>query len=106
MKLQLDKNDFDMVSSLLPDIYPNVAFSLKVQDDNLVKLGICDVALCIVEFDLSIEEFSDMLDGLIDIEVDAFNSTDDTDFLLTTQSWQKYLKYGQLYSVLFNAKII
>ena len=104
VRLKVSKDEFDKINSLLPDICPNVPFSLKVQDDNLMKLGFCESAPCIVEFDMSTEEFNEMLDTLDDIEVDAFNTPHGSYPSRNSPAYQKYLKYGCLYDILFFAE--
>ena len=100
----MNKNDYQKIKTLLPQICPDVKFSLISQDDNLVSLGLCDSAPCIVEFDLSAKEFNEMLDELDDIEVNAF-STPNKEFSQSENlAYQKYLKYGCLYQILYNAK--
>ena len=97
--LKMDKDDFDKVSTLLPDICPDVDFTLKVQDDNLVALGFCDSAPCLVKFDLNSEEFEEMLMELNEIEVAAFAVLDRRE--RDHPDYHKYLKYGCLYEILF-----
>ena len=105
LQIKVNKDEFEKINALLPDVCPNISFALKLQDDNLEALGLCDSAPCIVEFDLSTEEFYEMLDILNDIEIDAFNtpgSTHDESNL----AHQKYLKYGCLYDILSNAEMV
>lgn len=104
--LKMSKDDFDKVSTLLPDICPDVDFTLKVQDDNLVALGFCDSAPCIVEFDLTVMEFCDMLLELDSIEEEAFDLPYDREPSLDDPAYQKYLKYGCLGEILFHAERI
>lgn len=106
LQLKMSRNKFDKISALLPDICPDVSFSLKVQDENLESLGFCDSAPCIVEFDMNIDEFYEMLDTLEDIEIDAFNVPDRDEPSLSDPAYQKYLKYGCLYEILFFAEKI
>lgn len=106
IQIKVNKYDFDKIDVLLPDICPDVCFSLKSHDDNLVLLGFCNSAPCIVEFDMSAEEFYEMLDNLNDIEIDAYNTPNGVEPSATTPAYQKYLKYGCLYEILYNAEIL
>lgn len=106
LQIKVNKDEFDKINMLLPDVCPDVAFALKSQDDNLAALGLCDSAPCIVEFDLTAEQFIEMLDTLSDIEVDAFNTPDGRAPSKNTPAYQKYLKYGCLYEILYNAERI
>ena len=106
IQIKVNKNDFDKINELLPDICPDVSFSIKIQDDNLEKFGFCESAPCIVEFDMSTEEFYEMLDTLENIEIDAFNILERSEPHRNNPAFQKYLKYGCLYEILFFAKRI
>lgn len=103
IQVYLNTSEFNKISELLPDICPEVKFILKAQDDNLVKIGLAESAPCIIEFDTSVEDFYDMLDTLNDIEIDAFN-TNDIEPSERNTDYQKYLKFGCLYDILYTAK--
>mgnify|MGYP006991682958 CR=1 FL=1 len=103
IQVYLNTSEFNKISELLPDICPEVKFTLKAQDDNLVKIGLAESAPCIIEFDTSVEDFYDMLDTLNDIEIDAFN-TNDIEPSERNTDYQKYLKFGCLYDILYTAK--
>ena len=106
LKIKVNRDEFDKINSLLPDICPEASFSLQTQDDNLVKLGFCNSAPCIVEFDMTAQAFYEMLDALNDIEIDAFNVLDSSEPSRSDPAYQKYLKYGCLYDILFMAERI
>ena len=44
LKIKINRDEFDKINSLLPDICPEASFSLQTQDDNLVKFGFCNSA--------------------------------------------------------------
>ena len=96
--IKVNENEYDKIQTLLPDIFPNVKFTLKSQDDTLATLGLCESAPCVVEFDLTTEAFYEMLDELNDIEIDAYNTPSNN------LAREKYEKYGCLYDILFNAQ--
>lgn len=102
----MNKDECDKVQTLLPDICPIADFSLKVEDGNLAKPGFADSAPCVGEFGLTINEFYELLDELNNIEIDAFNTPNGTYPLKSDPAYQKYLKYGCLYDILYNAEII
>ena len=104
LQIKINKEDFNKISMLLPDVCPDVSFSLNTQDDNLVKLGFCDNAPCIVEFDMNAAEFEEMLDTLNDIEIEAFSVGGRSEPSSSDPAYQKYLKYGCLYEILFSAE--
>ena len=105
LKFHLDKNDYEKVAELLPELFPEIKIQLEMCDENLVNLGFCQFAPCIVTLNISQEKFKDIIDELIDIETDAFdtkygNYPKDEDPI-----YQKFLKYGCLYNILNNVEI-
>ncbi len=103
IRLNLSEPLYREIKKLLPDICPDVKFSLKTTDDILATLGFCDVPPCVVAFDLNDSEFEEMLLELIQLEVDAYNTPDGKDPKEDDPYYQRYLKYGWIYDVLFNA---
>lgn len=105
VSVKMNMDDYDKVETLLPDICPDVACFVKEADHTLVDMGLCKSAPCVITFGVGTEEFYEMLDMLNDIEIDAFNTpgaTHDESNL----AYQKYLKYGCLYDILSNAKMV
>lgn len=104
IKLNLELPQYQRLEKQLPDICPDVKFYLECSDENLVKFGFCDVAPCVVVFELDEDDFEKMLyDDLVQIEVDAFNTPDGKDPPEDDEYYQKYLKYGWMFDVLHNA---
>ena len=106
VQIKMNRDEYNKIQILLPDICPQIGFSLKVEDDNLVVLGLCDSAPCIVEFDMTDSEYEEMLDDLNELEIEAFNTPHGTYPSESSPAYQKYLKYGCLYDILSNAEII
>ena len=104
VSVKIKFNDYNKVENLLPDIFPNISFFIKEADHNLKKLGFCDNAPCIVTFNLDYSEFEEMLDTLNDIEIEAFNMGGYSEPSNSDPAYQKYLKYGCLYEILFSAE--
>ena len=104
--VKMNKDDYNKIHELLPNVYPQIYFSLKEEDDNLVALGLCNSAPCIIEFNITGNEFNEMLEELNDIEIEAFNTPNSTSPNESNPAYQKYLKYDCLYDILFNAEII
>ena len=105
VSVKMNMDDYNKVETLLPDVCPDVACFIKEADHALVNLGLCESAPCVITFGVGAKEFYEMLDMLNDIEIDAFNtpgSTHDESNL----AYQKYLKYGCLYDILSNAKMV
>ena len=106
VSLKMNLDDYEKVEKLLPDLRPDVSFSLKEADHNLVRLGVCRSAPCIATFILDSDEFENMLLDLMDIETDAFKTGNGLPPKEATPAYQKYLKYGCLYDILSNAEKI
>ena len=104
IQVHMNKHDYNTVLSLLPNILPEVSFSLIMQDETLVHLGLADSAPCIVAFDMCVDAFYEMLDTLNDIEIDAFDTPDGGDPSPNDPAYQKYLKYGCLYDILYTSE--
>ena len=66
--LEMEKSSFDIVQYRLPDVCPNVRFSLIATDKNLHTLGFSSDELCIVAFDLDNEVFKDLCEFLNKVE--------------------------------------
>lgn len=105
-QIKTSKDDYNTIQALLPDICPDVSFSLKSEDTNLYSLGFSKSVPCIIEFDIAVREYYDLLDKLGDIETDAFNTPSDTYPRKDNPAYQKYLKYSCLYTILSNAEMI
>jgi len=69
--LNVDKVLYNQISVLLPDIWPNIKINLLVADENLEKLGFCKSAPCLMTIDLSENEYEQLLDELLQLEIDA-----------------------------------
>ena len=102
--IETDKNTYNRIQTLLPDIKPDIKITLMSCDDNLEKLGFCSSAPCVVCFDLSFDELNQLLDDLMQIEIDAFNTNNGEYPSQNDPYYQKYIKYGWLWDVLFHAK--
>ena len=100
----MSMEDYEKVESLLPELFPYVSFFVKEADHNLKNLGLCESAPCVVVFNLDSNEFAELIDKLDDIEVDAFNVLVSDEPSREHPAYQKYLKYGCLYDILFLAE--
>ena len=102
--LEMDKASWNIISSRLPDICPSVHFSLLVVDENFKTLGFGVSEPCVVSFDMDESSFRRMLLNLTDLEADAFNTSDGQPPRKDDPDYQRYLKYGILWDILYNAK--
>ena len=102
--VKMSMADYEKVENLLPELFPDVSFFVKEADHNLKNLGLCESAPCVVVFNLDSNEFAELIDKLDDIEVDAFNLLLSDKPSREHPAYQKYLKYGCLYDILFLAE--
>lgn len=103
IRLNLELPQYRRLEKQLPDICPDVKFYLESSDETLVKLGLSDVAPCVVAFELDEDGFEKMLDDIVWIEICAFNTEDGKDPLEDDEYYQKYLKCGWMFDVLHDA---
>ena len=104
--LEMEKLSFDIMQYRLPDVCPNVRFSLIATDKNLHTLGFSSDELCIIAFDLDNDGFRKMMSVLEQLEVDAFNTPDGKEPKRSDPDYQRYLTYGILWDILYNAREI
>ena len=102
--LEMEKNLFDIVQCRLPDICPDVRFSLIVADEGLRTLQLSADTPCIVGFDLDANAFQKMLTALEQLEVDAYHTPDGKEPKRTDPDYQRYLTYGILWDILYHAR--
>ena len=86
---------------LLPEIVPDLKFTLMIKDDNLQELGFVKSAPCTVNFDIDAEGFEKILDMLMDIETAAYNLSEEEE---DSTEFKKYQRYKNLWGILYNAK--
>ena len=102
--LNIDKNTYSQINELLPDIWPEIQIELLVMDENLERLGFCESAPCRVSVDLSAEEYEQLLDELMQLEIDAYNTRDGKNPLEDDPEYIRYCKYGWMWDVLYSAE--
>jgi hypothetical protein len=92
IRLNLELPQYRRLEKQLPDICPDVKFYLESSDETLVKIGLSDVAPCVVAFELDDDGFEKMLDDIVWIEICAFNTEDGKDPPEDDEYYQKYGK--------------
>ncbi|MBR5428575.1 MAG: hypothetical protein IK118_09525 [Clostridia bacterium] len=103
--IETDMCSFETIARLLPDVVPGVRLKHIATDENLKKLGFVDYPPCVFTLDMSRDEFDDIMFALMDIETDAFNTPDGEMPEEDDPYYQKYLKYGWLWDLFFQAKV-
>ncbi len=102
--LRTNKELYTQIATLLPDLRPDIKINLLSMDENLEKLGFCQSAPCEVSIELSAEEYEQLLDELMDMEVDAFATSDGSYPADDDPKYLLYCKYGWLWDVLYGAE--
>lgn len=96
--------------------YKNIEESLKVicpwvkiqhiyTDNKLKELGFVESPPCCFSLDMSWDEFEYMMDELTQLEVDAFNTPHGEMPSKNDPLYQKYIKYGWLWNMFYNADV-
>lgn len=106
MIIELPKKVWERASECLADLRPDMEMKLLCCDDMLEKLGLCESAPCRISLNITTEEYEDLLEELIDMETAAYNTSDGKDPPKTDPLYQRYLKYGWLWSVLYLAEFL
>lgn len=104
MIIESTKIVFERFSKYFPALYSGCEIQLISCDAALENLGFCQSAPCIFSVNLSDDEYLDILDGLMQMEIDAFNTEDGKSSLDSDPLYQKYKKYGWMWDILFYVK--
>lgn len=102
--LETDKVIFEKLSVHLPELFPNINFKLIYADETLEKLGLARSAPCLICLDLSPDEYDELLDDLLQLEIDACN-TPKYPPAENDPAYIRYKKYCWMYGVFANAEI-
>lgn len=94
---------FEKIEKLLPDIYPSAKLSHIVTDYTLCNLGFSKMPFCIFALDMTWDEYENMMNELIQLEIDAYNTKDGKEPAKDDPYYQKYLKYGWLWDLFYQA---
>ena len=102
--LETNKELYIKIKEAMFQLYPEIKISLISCDDVLEKMGFCDSAPCVLGFDLTKNEMDALLDDLMQIETEAFNTPDGKYPSCNDPDYQRYEKYGWLYDELSRVK--
>ena len=101
ISIVISDEEYMELHRLLPEIVPDLKFTLMIKDDNLQELGFVKSAPCTVNFDIDAEGFEKILDMLMDIETSAYNLSEEEE---DSTEFKKYQRYKNLWGILYNAK--
>ncbi len=96
---------FEDIKRALQEVYPSARPEHIVTDYVLKQLGFVDYPPCIFSLDMTWNEYEEMMDELMQLEIDAFNTPDGKMPAEDDPAYQRYGKYGWLWDMFYNAKI-
>ena len=105
-KIEITKEVYENLKKDLAKFRPNIALILVECDEALERLGFCESAPCIVHIDLSEEEMEILLDDLIQLEVDAYNTETGAHPLPDDPFYLLYKGFGWMWGVFYYAEWI
>ena len=105
-KIEITKEVYENLKKDLAKFRPNIALILVECDEALERLGFCESAPCIVHIDLSEEEMEILLDDLIQLEVDAYNTETGAHPLPDDPFYLLYKGFGWMWGVFHDAEWI
>lgn len=98
--------NFDKIEKSLSELMPDIKLTHIITDDNLKQFGFTENPPCVFIMDMTTEEFDNMMSDLMQIEIDAFNTPDGAPPNKNDPYYQKYLRYGWLWDMFYNAKVV
>ena len=105
-KFQVTKIIYKQLEENLSRFRPNIQLILVECDEALERLGFCESAPCIVCVDLTEEELETLLDDLLQLEIDAYNTGTGNDPLPNDPSYLLYEQFGWMRGIFCDAEWI
>ena len=99
MKFEVTLEEYEKLKEALAEVFPNIEVELLVRDDALYNLGFTDKTPCIIDLKASEEQFDEIIEFAIDLEVEVYNVPDDRKIDKNDTSYIKFEKYGWLFSL-------
>ena len=103
LRVELFDASFEAVKKVLAEVCPSVRVEHVVTDKKLKELGFVDFPPCVFLMDTDWDGLEVIMDELMQIEVDAFNTPDGMNPPEDDPLYLRYLEYGWLWDVLFVA---
>ncbi len=103
-RLELSLDVYQRLKQNLAEIRPDIKLSLVSCDYALASLGFVDRPPCIINADLTKQEYESLLDELMEYEIDAYNQPIDERNIEKTPAYQKYVRYGWMWDVFYSAE--
>ena len=105
-KLELSKKEYELFKNTLAEFRPNIKIELIQCDEALERLGFCESAPCIIHVDLTKEDMETLIDELMQLEMDAFNTETGEDPLPNDPLYMLYKKFGWMWGYFYSAEWI
>lgn len=103
--VETEMASYETIEKSLADVYPKARLEHIFTDKALKALGFVDFPPCVFSLDMTWNEYEEMMDELMYIEVDAYNSSNGYDPDEDDEYYQKYLKYGWLWDLFYSASV-
>lgn len=96
---------YQAIRQSLDAVYPQAKTEHIATDEALRALGFVDFPPCLFSLDMTQDEYREMMDEFINLEVDAFNTADGKPPAKDDEYYLRYMKHGWLWDMFFNAKM-
>ena len=101
--IETNMASYETIRRSLDAVYPEAKTEHITTDHALKALGFIDYPPCVFSLDMTWDEYNRMMDELMQVEVDAFNTEDGKMPAEDDEYYQKYLEHGWLWDLFFNA---
>lgn len=100
----MSKKEFENFKDTLERFRPGIKLEIVQCDDALEWLGFCNSAPCVVNIYLTEEEIDNLMDDLMQLEIDAYNTETGEDPLPNDPLYLEYKEFGWLWDYFYNAE--
>ena len=94
---------YETIRRSLDAVYPEAKTEHITTDYALKALMLIDYPPCIFSLDMTWDEYDRMMDELMQIEIDAFNTDNLEISFENNECYLKYLEHGWLWDLFYNA---
>ena len=102
--VETDMASHKTIRKCLDKAYPQARTEHITTDRALKALEFVDWPICVFSLDMTWDEFENMMDALIQLEVDAFNTDDGEMPAEDDEDYQRYMYYGWLWDMFYQAQ--
>ena len=98
--IETEKEIYKKFKVLLPEFQPGIFVELISEDPKLQAIELSETIPCIISLNLSLLDYETLLDDLLALEVDAFNTPNGEDPSPTDPAFIRYKRYGWIWNYL------